>query len=316
MSFDGFLDAETAIVTVSSLPETKTLKKNDVAEVNLDEDTSNVMDFRVRLDEIVQPFNPLTGKIKIVYIISDAGLCPASTSSGTTSTGGGGTTTTSATSTTTLTLEAIEVSAQNRAGRSIFSKTCTVSNSNLECRSNGDNGEVWENFAIHEDVAYKIRSTLLSDTEFKNNEIFIGTTRKKTCSSAESRVCESDGLTSDSGEFYAKVRSTTSAGTTTTTGTSSGCSGNNAAVSICNYGPAYCTLGTDCNWYPPNKLGTEGGCCPEGKRWNGQECKEFESSGVCTTFNAYQSLPLPYEQVCCQVATVYGFWDPAIIYPS
>ncbi len=184
LSFDGFLDTQTAIITVSSLPETKTLKVNDVAESNLDEDASNVNDFRVRLDSIesqgTTTFNPLTGRATFTYILGDNGLCQGS----------------------------------------------------------------------------------------------------------------------------------------------NGCTGNNPANSICNYGPAYCTIGTECNWFKPNTLGNQGGCCPRGQRWNanapgGGKCED-NADPVCLFFppdpRAYVNLPLPYEQACCQVSTTYGFLDPVTTY--
>ena len=97
------------------------------------------------------------------------------------------------------------------------------------------------------------------------------------------------------------------------------CSSNTCSTnSVCNKGFGYCTLGTECNFYPPNKKSPEGGCCPDGKRWdtlsNPPECINFRSETTCLNFNTYRPDNKPYTEVCCQVATAYGFWDPVTIY--
>ena len=166
LNFDAFQDAQTSIITVSSLPQTATLAVGATRDVNLNTDT--IDDFRIRLNEIINP-DPNTGSAEFTYLVSDSGLCT--------------------------------------------SNTCTSP--------------------------------------------------------------------------------------------------------VCNKGFGYCTLGTECNFYPPNKKASESGCCPNGFRWdsNDKACESFtDPSATCLNFNTFRAPPLPYEDVCCQVATAYGFWDPVNIY--
>ncbi|MBS3171819.1 hypothetical protein J4449_04375, partial [Candidatus Woesearchaeota archaeon] len=94
------------------------------------------------------------------------------------------------------------------------------------------------------------------------------------------------------------------------------CSSTSCTSSACNKGFGYCTLGTECNFYPLNKKSPEAGCCPEGKKWNPNvgDCWPGNPSLTCLNFNTYRPDDKPYTEVCCQVATAYGFWDPVTIY--
>ena len=75
--------------------------------------------------------------------------------------------------------------------------------------------------------------------------------------------------------------------------------------SACNQGFGYCTIGTTCNFYEPNKRFPTSACCLDGKIWDGQECVDFQISGRCSNFGEYDSTQ---ETVCCQASQQTGFW--------
>ncbi|MEK6936926.1 MAG: hypothetical protein AABW58_02545, partial [Nanoarchaeota archaeon] len=339
ITFEGFFTDEDAIITVSSTPITQILELNNIRDFDLDSSTGN--EFRIMLKKVLNP-DPLTGKATFLYIISDRGLCDDGSSS--TSTSG-----------VSLKVEAEDSTITEKTTGGSFPIERYGFDGNTYIKNIEPDDKFTATFNVPRTGNYDITARAWRGiTPDASLQVKKGTTNLGTITIPRT---QSSGTGLIFGEF--KINVNLIAGTqtldfiaqapsiqggwgvflldwfkvsipsTSSIISASGCTGN-SQDSICNYGKAYCTLGTKCNWYPPNSEPSwktsggvigEGGCCPENQKWNDRTkvCIDFaDPSAKCLEFNKPFDFnvgdTIKYDNVCCQVSIAYGFWDPVTTY--